>query len=108
MKKIEKSWQNNGKRESKGEKTEREVRLYLNFLSELSLYLFIYIFKPVNLLKIVHFYLYIQKQVKTESTRKLSNFNFQWTKTLFQDILLKNIASLFLHFSRAKDVISHL
>ena len=43
MKKIEKSWQNNGKRESKGEKTEREVRLYLNFLSELSLWLFIYI-----------------------------------------------------------------
>ena len=43
MKKIEKSWQNNGKGESKGEKTEREVRLYLNFLSELSLWLFIYI-----------------------------------------------------------------
>ena len=43
MKKIEKSWQNNGKRESKGKKTEREVRLYLNFLSELSLWLFIYI-----------------------------------------------------------------
>ena len=43
MKKIEKSWQNNGKRGSKGEKTEREVRLYLNFLSELSLWLFIYI-----------------------------------------------------------------
>ena len=43
MKKIEKSWQNNGERESKGEKTERDVRLYLNFLSELSLWLFIYI-----------------------------------------------------------------
>ena len=42
MKKIEKSWQNNGERESKGEKTERDVRLYLNFLSELSLWLFIY------------------------------------------------------------------
>ena len=41
MKKIEKSWQNNGERESKGEKTERDVRLYLNFLSELSLWLFI-------------------------------------------------------------------
>ena len=43
MKKIEKSWQNNGERESKGEKTERDVRLYLNFLSELSLWLFTYI-----------------------------------------------------------------
>ena len=43
MKKIEKSWQNNGERESKGEKTERDVRLYLNFLSEPSLWLFIYI-----------------------------------------------------------------
>ena len=43
MKKIEKSWQNNGERESKGEKTERDVRLYLNFLWELSLWLFIYI-----------------------------------------------------------------
>ena len=43
MKKIEKSWKNNGERESKGEKTERDVRLYLNFLSELSLWLFIYI-----------------------------------------------------------------
>ena len=43
MKKIEKSWQNNGERESKGEKTERDARLYLNFLSKLSLWLFIYI-----------------------------------------------------------------
>ena len=43
MKKIEKSWQNNGERESKGEKTERDVRLYFNFLWELSLWLFIYI-----------------------------------------------------------------
>ena len=43
MKKIEKSWKNNGERESKGEKTERDVRLYLNFLSELSLWLFIYV-----------------------------------------------------------------
>ena len=43
---------------------------------------------------------------KTESTRKLSNFNFQWTKTLYQNNL-KHIA-FFLHFSRAKDVISHL
>ena len=25
--------------------------------------------------------------IKMESTRKLSNFNFQWTKTLYQNIL---------------------
>ena len=29
--------------------------------------------------------------VKTESTRKLSNFNFYWTKTLYQNNL-SNIA----------------
>ena len=29
--------------------------------------------------------------IKTESTKKLSNFNFQWTKTLYQNNL-KNIA----------------
>ena len=45
-------------------------------------------------------------KVKTESTRKLSNFNFEWTKTLYQNNL-KNIV-FFLHFSMAKDVISHL
>ena len=27
------------------------------------------------------------KLIKTESTRKLNNFNFQWTKTLYQNIL---------------------
>ena len=32
--------------------------------------------------------------LKTESTRKLSNFNSQWTKTLYQNDL-KNIASFF-------------
>ena len=36
-------------------------------------------------------------QVKTESTTKLSNFNFYWTKILFQDNL-KNIAFLFTFF----------
>ena len=36
--------------------------------------------------------------IKMESTRKLSNFNFQWTKTLHQ-------SSLFLHFSRAINVL---
>ena len=30
-------------------------------------------------------------EIKTESTRKLSNFNFQWTKSLYQNNL-KNIA----------------
>ena len=47
-------------------------------------------------------------KIKTESTRKFSNFfNFQWTKPLYQNNL-KNIAFFFLHFSRAKDVICHL
>ena len=41
-----------------------------------------------------------------ESTRKLSNFNFQWTKTLYQNNS-KNIA-IFFTFSRAIDVISYL
>ena len=41
-----------------------------------------------------------------ESTRTLSNFDFQWTKILCQNNL-KHIA-FFLHFSRAKDVINHL
>ena len=40
--------------------------------------------------------------IKTESTRKLRDFNFQWTKTLYQNI------AFFLHFSRAIEVISHL
>ena len=35
--------------------------------------------------------------VKTESIRKLSNFNFQWTKTLFQNIS-SHIAFLFVFF----------
>ena len=43
-------------------------------------------------------------QVKTESTAKLSNFNFYWTKILYQDNL--KILPSFLHFSRAKDVIT--
>ena len=38
-------------------------------------------------------------EIKTESTRKLSTFNSQWTKTLYQNNL-KNIATFFLHFSR--------
>ena len=59
MKNIEENRQNN----IEGEKTERDVSLY--FLSELSLsYVLLFIFKPVVLLKILHFYLifYIQKK----------------------------------------------
>ena len=48
-----------------------------------------------------------RKEIKTESIRKLSNFNFQWTKTLYQNNL-KNIAfffaPFFLHFLRAIDI----
>ena len=36
-------------------------------------------------------------EFKMESTRKLSNFNFQWTKTLYQNNL-KNIAFFFTFF----------
>ena len=35
---------------------------------------------------------------KTESTRKLSSFNFQWTKTFYQNNL-KNIAFFFTFFA---------
>ena len=41
-----------------------------------------------------------------ESTKKLSNFNFQWTKTLCHS-KLKNIV-FFFTFSRVGDVISYL
>ena len=37
---------------------------------------------------------------KTESTRKSSNFNFQWTKTFYHD--LKHIASFFTFFQGLK------
>ena len=40
---------------------------------------------------------------KTESTRKLNNFNFQWTKNLTR--IIQKILHSFLHFSRAKDVV---
>ena len=39
------------------------------------------------------------KRIKTESIRKLSNFNFQWTKTLYQNNL-NNIAFFFTFFKR--------
>ena len=42
----------------------------------------------------------LSNKIKTESTRKLSNSNFQWTKTLYQN-MLKNIVFFFyiLHFT---------
>ena len=40
-------------------------------------------------------------KIKTESTRKLSNFNFQWTKTLYQNNL-KKIALFFYIFQVLK------
>ena len=46
------------------------------------------------------------KHIKTQSTRKLSNFNFEWTKNLSQNNL-KHVA-FFFNFSRTKYVISHL
>ena len=46
-------------------------------------------------------------RIKMESIRKLSNCNFQWTKTLYQNNL-KHIAFCFLHFLRAMDVICYL
>ena len=44
---------------------------------------------------------------KTESTKKLSNFNFQWTKTSYQNNLKHNyfIAFFFTFFKGYKDVI---
>ena len=38
-----------------------------------------------------------QNNIKTESIRKLSNFNFQWTKILYQNNL-KHIAFFFTFF----------
>ena len=46
-------------------------------------------------------------QIKTESTRTLSNFDFQWTNILYQNNS-KHILHSFLHFSRAKHVINYL
>ena len=46
-------------------------------------------------------------QIKTESTRTLSNFDFQWTNILYQNNS-KHILHSFLHFSRAKQVINYL
>ena len=41
------------------------------------------------------------KKIKTKSIRKLSNFNFQWTKTLNQN-MLSHIAFFFTVFKGYK------
>ena len=46
-------------------------------------------------------------EIMAESIRKLSNFNFQWTKTMHQN-KLNNITFLKLRFSWAIDVVSYL
>ena len=46
------------------------------------------------------------QEIKMESIRKLSNFNFQSTKTLYQNNL--NNIGFFLQFSRANDTVSYL
>ena len=45
-----------------------------------------------------------------KSKMELSNFNFQWTKTLYQNnyLFIEAISHSFLHFSRAIDAISYL
>ena len=46
----------------------------------------------------------VMQEIKTESTRKLSNFMFQWTQNLVPE-QFKEYCIFFLHFSRARDVI---
>ena len=48
----------------------------------------------------------IKEEFKTESTRKLSNFNFSVDENLVPESF-KEYYILFLHFSRVNDVISH-
>ena len=48
----------------------------------------------ISKIKYLHMYLLI---IKTESSRKLSNFTFQWTRTLYQNNL-KNNAFFFTFF----------
>ena len=60
-----------------------------------------FIFALKNLIS----FFFKKKEIKREFPRKLSNFNPQWTKTLYQSNL-KNIA-FFLTLFRPKDVISH-
>ena len=48
----------------------------------------------------VHSYISGAQSVKTESTRTLSDFNFQWTKTLYQNNL--NHITFFLTFFKGQ------
>ena len=57
-----------------------------------------FIFALKNLIS----FFFKKKVIKREFTRKLSNFNPQWTKTLYQNNL-KNIAFFYIFL----DVISH-
>ena len=52
-----------------------------------------FIFALKNLIS----FFFKKKEIKREFTRKLSNFNPQWTKTLYQNNL-KNIAFFFTFF----------
>ena len=61
----------------------------------------------IVVLSVLKFVLGTKGMFKKESTRKLSNLNSQWTKTLYLWNNFKNIAFV-LHFSRAKDVSSNL
>ena len=48
------------------------------------------------------------QRVKTESIRKLSNFNSQWTKSLYQNILSHTSFFFYTFHAGAIDVISYL
>ena len=49
----------------------------------------------------------LKHKLKTESISKLSNFNFQWTKTLYQNNL-KHVEFFFTFFKGYIDAISFL
>ena len=68
---------------------------FLNVISIAELFLLLVLFGPIqaNGLEI---------QLKTESTRKLSNLNFKWTKTLYQNNLKNILHSFFFVFQMLK------
>ena len=47
---------------------------------------------------------FVLRNLYSGTHRRNRNFNFQWTKTLYQN----NLKNIVLHFTRAKDVICHL
>ena len=73
----------------------------LNFV----FYMYLLIVFKVRSREVLLLFLVPLIELKTESTRTVSNFNFQWTKTLYQN---NNILHSFFTFSRAKDLINHL